>query len=109
MTRMLITPLLAAGLLLGCDAPSVAFRLVFRSGDPLVGSAEPMDPRTRENVIHVLRLYPVGEKKQTRQRRSFSPEFKAGAVKRVLEQLKSVACRRRSSVPPRAQPGIGPT
>lgn len=31
------------------------------------------------------------EKKKKRQRRSFSPEFKAGAVKRVLEEGKSVA------------------
>ncbi|MBL0696825.1 transposase, partial [Comamonas sp. JC664] len=31
------------------------------------------------------------EKKQRRQRRSFSPEFKAGAVKLVLEEGKSVA------------------
>ncbi|MCP3145009.1 transposase [Pyxidicoccus sp. QH1ED-7-1] len=31
------------------------------------------------------------EKKQRRQRRSFSPEFKAGAVKQVLEEGKPVA------------------
>jgi transposase len=31
------------------------------------------------------------EKKQRRQRRSFSPEFKAGAVKLVLEEGKSVS------------------
>ena len=31
------------------------------------------------------------EKKQRRQRRSFSPEFKAGAVKLVLQEGKSVA------------------
>jgi transposase len=31
------------------------------------------------------------EKKQRRQRRNFSPEFKAGAVRLVLEESKSVA------------------
>ena len=30
-------------------------------------------------------------KKQRRQRRSFSPEFKAGAMKLVLDESKSVA------------------
>lgn len=34
---------------------------------------------------------PEREKKQRRQRRSFSPEFKAGAVKLELEEGKSVA------------------
>lgn len=59
MTRMLVMAMLTTVILSGCNDPSVTFRPVYRSGDRLVASDEPMDPRMRGNVIHVLRFYQV--------------------------------------------------
>jgi len=60
MTRALVTAMIAAGIMSSCqDGSSVAFRPVYRQGDQLIMSDDPMAPKMRENVIHVLRFYHV--------------------------------------------------